>query len=345
MLADKSGEQNAARSRPLTAWPPDTGETMNRRNARNSLASFATLSILMTFAPTAHADVVVSTPLPVAEPVTVTASSPEAVAETVIIPTITKTVPWYQTNGAAAIAKRQITLSGLTTKLSTQTKDCGTNAAMQAEIARTGTSLTTLGAALASTTDAAAAKNFYRQIFTEHRVYALVAPKANKVERCDTQLVRNEALAAEALRLQGLIDKAKAEGINVTVAQLAKDSAVATLAGVNPTPSQATIISLVPDRGNKTLLAANTAALRASDAQLDATLLQQRTVNTQLDAVRAALRQDLKVDRAQDKINAKLAADARRSAALAERAAKKAAAAAAREAQRVTASPTPVVAA
>ncbi len=308
---------------------------MNRRISRTSLATLASFAILLAITPAAHAEDAVLTPLPVAEPVVPSQTGPEALAEAATVSTTTKTLPWLQTNGAAAIAKRQVTLGALTTKLSTQVRDCGTNAVMAAEIARTSTSLATLGVALASTTDVSAARTFYRQIFNEHRVYALVAPKAGKVERCDTQLLRSETLLAEAARLQGLIDKAKADGVDTTVAQLAKDSAVATLAPVNPAASQATIIGLVPDRGDKTLLAANTAALKAADAQLDASLLQQRTVNAQLDAVRAALRQDIKVDNAQDKANAKLAAEAKKAAAIAEREAKKAAAVAARQSKRV----------
>lgn len=308
---------------------------MKRRLVRNTIASAATMSIMLTFAPTAHAQTVTVTPLPVAEPIVVTPTSPEAIAETVTISKTLQSLGWYQTNGAAAIAKRQVTLTALTAKISANTKDCGANATMLAEISRTSTSLNTLGLALAATTDVQTARTLYRNIFGEHRVYALVAPKTGIVERCDTQLLRSDTLAAEAARLQTMIEKAKADGVDTTVAQLAKDSALATLAGVNPIPSQATVLGLVPDRGDKALLAANNAALKAANQQLDASLAQQRTVNAQLDAVRAALRQDVKIDNAQDKVNAKLAADAKRTAAAAERAAKKAAATAAREAARV----------
>jgi hypothetical protein len=308
---------------------------MKHRIARHSLASIASLALLVALGAPAGAADVVPTPLPVPEPVVQTPSSAEAVNETATVSVSQLPLATLQTNGAAAISKRQITLAGITAKLSAQTKDCGVRGVMQSEIARTSTSLATLGVALASTTDVAAARIFYRQIFTEHRVYALVGPKAGVVERCAVQLNRSDVLAAEAVRLQGLIDKAKAEGIDTTVAQVAKDSAVATLSTVNPIPSQSTVIYLVPDRGDKTLLAANNSALTAATAQLNASLLQQRTVNAQLDAVRAALRQDIKIDNAQDKATAKLAAEAKRAAAAAEREAKRAAAAAARETRRV----------
>jgi hypothetical protein len=317
----------------------DNGETMKNNLVRNTLVGLASIAVVFGSSSSALADDLAPMPLPVTEPVVVSLSSPEVLAEIAVVTVSSKSLSWLQTTGSAAIAKRQTTLSGLSTKLSVQKKDCGANAAVQAEVSRTSTSLNTLGAALAASTDVKAARTFYRQIFGEHRVYALVVPKVGVVERCDTQLLRSEALGAEATRLQGLIDKAKAEGVNVIVAQLAKDSAVATLSTVNPVPSQATVISLVPDRGDKALLGANSSALKAANAQLDASLLQQRTVNAQLDAVRAALRQDLKVDAAQDKLNAKLAIDARKAAAAAERAAQQAAALAAREAKRVVALP------
>jgi hypothetical protein len=266
---------------------------MKHRMTRYSLTSAASIVMLLAISSPAGA-VDAPTPLPVPEPSVATPASPQAAAEITTPATSTLTLPSIQANGAAAIAKRQVTLSGLATKLSAQTKDCGTTAAMQAEIARTSTGLSTLGVALASTTDITAARTLYRQIFFEYRVYALVEPKAGIVQRCATQLSRNDALSAEAIRLQGLIDRAAASGLNTVVAQTAKNSAVATLAGINPIPSQSGATYLVPDRGDKALLAANTAALKSANGQLNDTLRLQRTVNSQLDAVRAALRQDLK---------------------------------------------------
>jgi hypothetical protein len=306
---------------------------MNRRTICTSLTSSAVVAFILGASSIANAQQV-PTPLPIPEPVVASQNSPEAVSE-LRVSTAPRTLDWYKTNGAAAVAQRQTTLTELSANIAKQTKDCGTNAAMTSEVGRTAANLNALNAAIASATDVNAAKTFYRQIFTENRVYALVAPKVGKAIRCDVYLVRNEALTAEAARLQLLIDKAKSDGVNVVVAQLAKDAALATLSTINPIPSQATIVGLVPDRGDKTLLAANTAALKASDAQLDAVVLQQKTANAQLDAVRAALRQDLKADAAQDRINAKLASDAKKATAAAERAAKQAAAKAAREARRV----------
>ncbi len=267
---------------------------MKRRSTHMALASLAAAVILSGFGGQAHAADLVPTPLPVPEPTAPSPTGPEAAAETALSVSTTTSLPTLQTNGAAAISKRQATLTALSQKIGAATKDCGTNALMLAEIGRTSASLQAVGFALASTTDVATARVLYRQIFTEHRVYALVDPKAGVVQRCVAQLQRNDALAAEAAKLQALIDKAKADGVNTTVAQVAKDSAMATLATVNPVPSQATVIYLVPDRGDKALLSANTAALKAANQQLNATLALQRTVNLQLDAVRAALRQDVK---------------------------------------------------
>jgi hypothetical protein len=266
---------------------------MKRTTSRRCFTSIASIAIAFALSsPAGAADG--PTPLPVPEPTVPSPASPDAIAETATLSTTNLSLSVIKSNGAAAIAKRQLTLSALTSQLATQSKDCGTNATLQAELARTSTSLTTLGAALAATVDISAARALYRQIFVEHRVYALTAPKTGLVIRCTTQLKRNDALTAEAQRLQTLIDKSKAKGVDVTVAQVAKDSAVATLSSVNPAPSIQTVINLVPDRGDKASLAANNAALKAANEQLNSTLLQQRTVNTQLDAVRVALRQNRK---------------------------------------------------
>jgi hypothetical protein len=161
-------------------------------------------------------------PTPVAEPVVPSQTSPDAVAEGAISKTYVNPATRLadiKSKGAADIAKRISTLSALTAKLSAQTTDCGSNAAMSAEISNTVAGLNTVGQNLAITTDIAQAKVLHRSIFIDYRVYLVVAPKAGKVLRCDNQLERNQALTNEGAKLQQSIDAAKARGVDTTSVQ------------------------------------------------------------------------------------------------------------------------------
>jgi hypothetical protein len=294
-----------------------------RRAALSTAALSAAFAMVVAVAPAAHADSSSSsaTPLPVSEPALSTQSKAEAVVESVTVSQANspRDLNAIRANGAAAIAKRQRSLTEAATKIASQPKDCGFNAAMQAEISRTSGSLNSVGVAIATTTDLSAAKLFYGQIFTEHRVYLVVTPKANAVLRCDAQLVRNDALLAEAANLQAQIDAAAARGVNVAGAQATKNAAVAQIAQINPAPAVANVMGLAPDRGDKAVQAANATAFKVADAALDASLEAQRAVNRQLDAVRKALRTDVRVDAAVDRAKEKADRDAKRAA---ERAAK-----------------------
>jgi hypothetical protein len=262
---------------------------MNRRIATAAL-TFATLTSTFGLSSRAFADD--AQPLPVAEPVVLTQTSPEANAEALIVKTTvdpTTRLIDLKTKGAAAIAKRQATLAELSGKIAVQAKDCGSNAAMTTEITNTSTGLTGVGTTLAAATDVKAARDLYRSIFIDFRVYMVVAPKAGKVIRCDTQLLRNDALTAEGAKLQLSIDEAKAKGVDTTAAQSAKDAAMTQLSGINPAAALPLVMGLVPDKGDKAVAASNTAALRSSDAVLDGTYGAQKSVNAQFGVARKAL--------------------------------------------------------
>jgi hypothetical protein len=271
-----------------------TAPTAARTTARTTAQALAVAAVVGFAAMTgsvAVADTESSTLPP--EPVVPTQNDPAARAEGTIskstVDPATRLAE-IKAKGAAEIAKRQATLSSLQARLAQQTKDCGSNAAMATEMTTTSASLTTVGTNLAAATDLGGAKTLAKSIFIDHRVYLLVAPKAGKVIRCDGQLVRNDALSAEATKLQTAIDEAKAKGVDTTAAQAAKDAAVALLITINPAPALGGIMGLVPDKGDKAVQASNTAALNAADAALDASAAQQRSVNQQLDAARKLLR-------------------------------------------------------
>jgi hypothetical protein len=254
----------------------------------STLASSAGANTAPTLPPLTGSEV--TTPTLAPEPVVGNPNAPEVVAESKSSSTPAR-LSEIKSKGVKEIAKRQSTLAGLAAKLAAQKKDCGTNTAMAAEVTTTMNSLTTVGQQLAVTSDMAAAKKLYQSIFIDHRVYILVQPKSGNVIRCDAQLGRNDALAAEAATLQTAIDLVRGAGGNVAPAQSAKDAAVAALSTINPATALGGITGLTPDRGDKARQAANTAALKAADTALDASSKAQKNVNSQLDAARRLLRE------------------------------------------------------
>jgi hypothetical protein len=301
---------------------------MKNRSVRLVLASVVGAASLG-FAAPAFADdsSSKSISLPIAEPIVASQKGPEAVAEGVIDKTTVDPATQLtevKAKGAAAIAQRQRTLADLLGKLASQTKDCGSNSAMSAQIGAATTGLAGVGAALNASIDITAAKTLFRTIFTDFRIYLLVAPQTGKIVRCDVLVVRNEALSAEAAKLQAAIEAAKLRGVNTTAAQAAKDAAVAQLGTILPSNSIVGVVSLIPDKGDKVAQAANTAALNNSDAALDSNLAAQRSVNAQFNTVRQLLGSANKTDRENDKESKENEKEAKRAENTAKQAAKRA---------------------
>ena len=283
----------------------------SRRSRRRSVATLALVGLAGTlgsfglsaspaFADDATAPAIVE---PVA-PVVATQASPEAVAEKLITPVDLK-LTVIRSKGAAEIAKRQISLTAGQTKLATQTTDCGFNAARAAEATATSAGLTALGNQLAATTDLPTARTLYGKIFTDFRVYLVVLPKAGKAMRCDNALESIAKFNESALKVQAEIDAAKAKGANTTAAQALKDAAVASVAVLNPAAAITPCMGLLPDLGNKTVQAANAAALQSCDASLDSVFASLKSARAQLEQARAALKSARKTDKESDKDAAK----------------------------------------
>ena len=179
------------------------------------------------------------------------------------------TLAELKAKAANEIAKRQVTLSGLAAKLSLVKSDCGQNAAVSQNISATQSGLTTLGATIASDTDLAKAKVDYRSIFGSYRVYALVAPRTHITLNCDNHQTYANNLKASAARLAAAITVAQSKGIDTTVASadLAQATAALDPAVARDVAAVNSVVGLIPDQGDRNLLAANTVALQSAHNQ------------------------------------------------------------------------------
>ena len=141
--------------------------------------------------------------------------------------------------GDCEIARRVTTLDGLAARIAdAKFAPSAHKTALGNEVSSTKSGLLALKAKIDAETDLEAIKGEIRQIATDFRVYALVAPKVNLVLGSDRVAAAEERFAGIDKKLSELIVKAEAAGKDVTDAKahLAKmnaavDKGVAMVAG------------------------------------------------------------------------------------------------------------------
>ena len=122
--------------------------------------------------------------------------------------------------GDCEIARRITTLDMLTTRIDKAEWAPANHAAhLTNEIRTTKNGLLDLKAKIDAETDIAALKTEIRQIATDFRVYALVAPKVNLVLGADRALAADERFEDIDQKLSNLIAQAEAAGKDVTDAK------------------------------------------------------------------------------------------------------------------------------
>lgn len=167
-------------------------------------------------------------------------------------------LPKLKNEAAQAIALRQGRLAALAKSLSNvnaKKVDCAQAVVIPLLMAESK-SLSELGQRLAAETDMKKARESYRRIFTDSRVFLLHNSRAYLVDVCialELRALKLTSRLAEATTL----DPTESARLATVVAQVANDSRVA----ITP------LLTLVPDRGDKAVLAVNVTALNsAADA-------------------------------------------------------------------------------
>jgi hypothetical protein len=196
--------------------------------------------------------------------------------------TSTTTVGTHQANAAArlqaiitrsdaAINARIAALNALSTRVSALKNVSATEKAnISTEVQTNISGLTTLKAKIDADTDVTTAQTDAKQITGYFRIYALVIPQgwiASSADRVNTIV---GMLTAIGTKLQTRITAAQTAGKDVTAANTALTdfNAKLTDATTQSVAANAGIAGLVPDQGDQTKLAANTAALKAARADI-----------------------------------------------------------------------------
>jgi hypothetical protein len=151
--------------------------------------------------------------------------------------------------GNEEIARRLTTLDTLSGKIESATKLTPSDqATLNTEVNGTISGLTSLKTQLDSENSLLPARNDAISIYTEYRVYALVAPKVGLIKVADDQQVIEAKLSALVPKLQSRITEASANGSNVTTmqAQLTDMSAKISAAQAISSNIESTVINLQP---------------------------------------------------------------------------------------------------
>jgi hypothetical protein len=152
--------------------------------------------------------------------------------------------------------------------------DCGHNADLRSQLAADTSGLEALNAEIQAETVPAEALESYKQIFTHFRIYWLETPKTHVVVGCDRVTGGAAKLTALEAKIQARADEAKAAGKDVSDAQAALDTMLSEIASATGAANQAddAVIVLKADKGDRSVLDANKAALDGARQQLRAAM-------------------------------------------------------------------------
>lgn len=122
--------------------------------------------------------------------------------------------------GDQEIARRLTSLATLTAKINAATRlTASDKTTLTNEVNDTISGLNALKTKLDSETTTTAARTDVQDIYTEYRVYALVAPKVNLIKVADDQQVAEQKLSTLIQKLQSRITSAQNSGKDVTALQ------------------------------------------------------------------------------------------------------------------------------
>ena len=132
----------------------------------------------------------------------------------------------------------------------------------------------------------------YKSITADYRVYALVLPQTSLLAAADRIDIIVAEMQTVSSKLQTRISSAQGSGADVTAAN-------SSLADLNSKISDASaqanaiiqeVIALVPDKGDKTIAASNTAAIKDARAKLKTANQDLKTARADITAIQKAIK-------------------------------------------------------
>jgi hypothetical protein len=130
--------------------------------------------------------------------------------------------------------------------------------------------LTALQAKIDADTDAATLKMDVQSVTQSYRIFALIVPQGSIAAAADRVVTMTNMMTTLGSKLQTRLAAAQSSGTDVTTLSTALSDLGAKLSDASIQAQQSVSVSatLVPDQGDKTKMAANTAALKSARADL-----------------------------------------------------------------------------
>jgi len=194
------------------------------------------------------------------------------------------------TRGNQEITRRLTTLNSLSGKIDSATKLTPSDqATLNTEVSGTISGLTSLKTQLDTDTGLLPARDDAMSIYTEYRVYALVAPKVGLIKVADDQQVVEAKLAAIVPKLQSRITQAAQNGSNVVTmqAQLTGMSAKIAAAQAISSNIESTVINLQPTdyNSNHSILVGDNTQLKTAYNDIQAAYNDAKSIVSELKAL------------------------------------------------------------
>ena len=192
--------------------------------------------------------------------------------------------------GDQEITRRLTTLNSLTSKINSASKLTPSDqATLSAEVSGTITGLTSLKTQLDAETTLLPARSDAESIYSEYRVYALLAPKVGLIKVADDQQVIETKLSAIVPKLQSRITLATNDGKNTTTiqAQLNDMSAKISAAQAISSNIESVVINLQPTdyNANHSVLLGDNAQLKTAYSDIQDAYADAKSIVSELEAL------------------------------------------------------------
>ncbi len=204
---------------------------------------------------------------------TAAVTAPGVTANVTTSAKFTATETKAKTRGDAEIDRRTAALTDLNTRVQAMQKVTDTfkqnlAAAIQTQL----TAFAALKVKIDADTDSATLKADLQSITDSYRVFALVVPQARIAAAADREVVLVSMMSTMGAKLQARIQAAQQSGATTTalVAALTDMATKLSDAQTKATAAVSTSAALSPDKGDKTVMASNTAALKTARTSIQA---------------------------------------------------------------------------
>ncbi len=190
-----------------------------------------------------------------------------------------------KTHADQELDRRVTSLNALATRVNDMKKITDAQkSSLTAAITDQVNTVTALKAKIDADTDVATLRADIQSITKSYRIYALILPQASLVAAADRAMDVASSMSALAGKLQARISTLQTSGTDVTALQAAYADFNLKIADANTQANAAVTeaVSLKPDNGDKTVMAANVAALK--DARKKVQAAQQDLVVARKDA-------------------------------------------------------------